>query len=137
MNPAPETPETLPPAIVARLRRLDRSQPIVDPRTDRAVLDAARAYFGSRPARFARRRWAVPFAAAATLLLAAILVRPLVFDTTPVRDDVDGSGRVDILDVLALARVRAERGDAAGFTEASIDELAYRIVALDSPRSRP
>ena len=136
MDPTTETPETLPPAIVARLRRLDRSQPIVDPGTDRTVLDAANAYFRARPARVARRRWVVPFAAAATLLLAAILVRPLVFDTASARDDVDGSGRVDILDVLALARVRAERGDAAGVTEASIDELAYRIVALDS-RSRP
>jgi hypothetical protein len=136
MNPDTDT-ETLPSAIVERLRRLDRSQPIVDPRSDRAVLDAAHAYFRARPARPARRRWAVPFAAAATLLLAAILVRPLVFDTAPARDDVDGSGRVDILDVLALARVRAERGDAAGVSQASIDELAYRIVALDAPRGRP
>jgi hypothetical protein len=137
MNSPPGTSETLPPAIVARLRGLDRSQPIVDPRTDRAVLDAARAYFGARPARFARRRWAVPFAAAATLVLAAILVRPLVFETAPARDDVDGSGRVDILDVLALARLRASRGDAADVTQARIDELAYRIVALDSQRSTP
>ena len=136
MDPTTETPETLPPAIVDRLRRLDRSQPIVDPRTDRAVLDAAQAYFRARPARRARRRWAVPFAAAATLLLAAILVRPLVFDTAVARDDVDGSGRVDVLDVLALARVRAERGDAAGVTAASIDGARIPIVALDS-RSRP
>ena len=90
-----ETLETLPQAIGDRLRRLDRSQPIVDPRTDRAVLDAAQAYFRARPARFARKRWAVPFAAAATLVLAAIFVRPFVFDTAPARDDVDGSGRVE------------------------------------------
>ena len=38
MDPTTEEPGTLPPAIVSRLRRLDRSQPIVDPRTDRAVL---------------------------------------------------------------------------------------------------
>jgi hypothetical protein len=135
MDPTRETPESLPPAILARLRRLDRAQPIVDPRTDRAVLDAAQAHFRGRSARFARRRWAVPFAAAATLVLAAILLRPLVLEAP--RDDVDGSGRVDILDVLALARARAERGDAAGVTDAAIEELAYRIVALDSPRSRP
>ena len=139
MDRTPETsesPETLPQTIVERLRRLDRSQPIVDPRTDRAVLDAAQAYFRTRPARFARGRWAVPFAAAATLVLAAILVRPLVFDPAPARDDVDGSGRVDILDVLALARMRAA-GDTVGVTEARIEELAYRIVAIDAPRSLP
>jgi hypothetical protein len=139
MDPTTETPETLPPAILERLRRLDRAQPIVDPRTDRAVLDAARAYFRTRPQRAARgRRWAVPLAAAATLLLAAILMRPLLVDTgVPARDDIDGSGRVDILDVLALARERVARGDRAASTEARIDELAYRIVALDAPRSRP
>jgi len=139
MDPTTETPDTLPPAILERLQRLDRAQPIVDPRTDRAVLDAAQAYFRARPQRAARgRRWTVPFAAAATLLLAAILMRPFLVDTgVPPRDDVDGSGSVDILDVLALARERVARGDRAAITEASIDELAYRIVALDAPRSRP
>lgn len=138
MDPTRDNDETLPPAIAARLRALDRAEPILDPRTDRAVLDAARAQFGSRPARSARRarrRWAVPFAAAATLLLAAILLRPLGVDVARDRDDVDGSGRVDILDVLALARMRAEGG--AGVTDASVESLAYRIVALDAPRGRP
>jgi hypothetical protein len=87
--------------------------------------------------RSARRRWAVPFAAAASLLLAAILMRPLLLDTAPAADDIDGSGRVDILDVLALARTRAERGDAASISQARIDALAYSIVALDAPRGRP
>lgn len=139
MDPTTDTPDTLPPAVLERLRRLDRAQPIVDPRTDRAVLDAAHAYFRARPSRSARsRRWTVPFAAAATLLLAAIVMRPFFVDTAvPARDDVDGSGRVDILDVLALARERAARGDRASVTEAGIEELAYRIVALDAPRSRP
>ena len=138
MDPSTEFPETLPPAIAKRLRELDRSQPIVDPRTDRAVLDAARAHFQGRPMRAARRRrWAVPLGAAAAVLLAAVLMRPFVLDTAaPLRDDVDGSGRVDVLDVLALARARAVRGDAA-VTEARIEELAYRIVALDVPRRLP
>ena len=137
MNPDAQTPEALPAAIRARLRDLDRAQPIVDPRTDRAVLDAAHAYFRVRPVRSARnRRWIAPFAAAASLVLVAILVWPFVTDVrSPLRDDIDGSGRVDILDVLALARERAAGG--AGITDASIDELAYRIVALDAPRGRP
>ena len=139
MDPTTEEPGTLPPAIVSRLRRLDRSQPIVDPRTDRAVLESARRYFAARPvpARARRARWALPLGAVAAMLLAAVLVRPLVFDGSPAaRDDVDGSGQVDILDVLALARMRAA-GDAAGVTEARIEELAYRIVAIDAPRSLP
>ncbi|HEY3517143.1 MAG TPA: hypothetical protein VGL98_08855 [Gammaproteobacteria bacterium] len=136
MDPTTEQPETLPPAIASRLRRLERSEPIFDPRTDRAVLEAARSYFAGRPAAARTRppRWAVPLGAAAAVLLAAVLVRPVIFHT-PSADDVDGSGRVDVLDVLALARMRAAGGDASGITEARIEELAYRIVALDSRRA--
>jgi hypothetical protein len=140
MEPTTEQPETLPPAIVSRLRQLDRAQPIVDPRTDRAVLEAASRYFAARPASVPRRRarWTLPLGAAAAVLLAAVLMRPLVPGFgPPSRDDVDGSGRVDVLDVLALARMRAVGGDASGITDARIDELAYRIVALDSPRRVP
>jgi len=137
MDPTTEQPETLPPAIASRLRRLDRAEAIFDPRTDRAVLETARSYFAARPAAPARRsRWALPLGAAAAVLLAAVLVRPLVFHT-PSADDVDGSGRVDVLDVLALARLRAAGGDASGITDTRIEELAYRIVALDSARRAP
>ena len=135
MDPDTDQLDALPPAIAARLRALDRAQPIVDPRTDRAVLAAASRHFAARPARARRPRWALPFGAAAAVLLAAVLMRPLVFDS-PTRDDVDGSGSVDVLDVLALARMRAVGGDASGITDARIDELAYRIVALDA-RSGP
>jgi len=129
--------ETLPPALVSRLKASDRAQPIVDPRTDRAVLDAARAYFEQRPAAVAlrRRRFAMPLGAAAAVLLAVLVVRS--FGPEPAvlaRDDVDGSGRVDILDAFALAR--AARDDASGATAARIEELGYRVVALDTPRTR-
>ena len=137
MDPTTEQPEILPAAMISRLRALDRAEPIVDPRTDRAVLEAARTYFEGRPAaaRARRSRWAVPLGAAAAVLLVAVLMRPLVFQ--PLADDVDGSGSVDVLDVLALARMRAAAGDASGVTEARIEELAYRIVALDSARRAP
>ena len=134
MDPNTEQLDTLPPAIANRLRALDRAQPIVDPRTDRAVLEAASKYFAARPAaRASRSRWALPLGAAAAVLLAAVVMRPLVFDA-PSADDVDGSGSVDVLDVLALARRRAAGGDASGITDARIEELAYRIVALDARR---
>jgi len=138
MEPTTEPSESLPPAIASRLRALDRAQPIVDPRTDRAVLEAARAHFAGRPAasRPRRPRWAVPLSAAAAVLLAAVLIRPLLF-APPSADDVDRSGRVDVLDVLALARMRAAGGDASGITDARIEELAYRIVALDTSQRVP
>ena len=138
MDPTTEQPEILPAAMISRLRALDRAEPIVDPRTDRAVLEAARSYFAARPAAVPARRsrWALPLGAAAAVLLAAVLVRPLVFHTASA-DDIDGSGRVDVLDVLALARMRAASGDASRITDTRIEELAYRIVALDSPRRAP
>ncbi len=120
--------EELPDTLVARLERADRSQAIVDPRTDRAVIDDARRYFlTARPrrARQAVMRWALPLAAAAALLVAVLVLRP--FGLQRLADDVDGSGRVDILDVFALARSQAD--------QASVDALAARIVSLDAQRS--
>lgn len=119
--------DRLPEGVVARLRELDRSRPIVDARTDRAILDRARAVFASRPERRLRtvRRWTVPAAAAAAIVLAVMLVQPLrELGRDP--NDVDGSGRVDVLDAFALAR--------AGDDQRSAD-LAAQIVAL-APRSR-
>lgn len=118
--------DDLPNDLIAALRRLDRSQPIVDPRTDQAVLGRARAYFDTRTERRAwpqRARWAA-VAAAAAIVLALLVVEPFNRPTDP--DDVDGSGRVDILDAFALAR-------APGGAERSV-MLAERIVTL-APRS--
>ena len=119
--------DELPREIVARLRAADRARPIVDPRTDRAVLDAARRYFSGRPdVRAARRaRRLLPAAVAAAVVLAVLVVQPLDrLARHP--DDVDGSGQVDILDAFALAR-------APGGEERS-RALAARVVTL-SPRS--
>jgi len=118
--------EELPDLLVARLQRADRSQAI-DPRTDRVVIDDARRYFASRPrrARLAVMRWALPLAAAAALLIAVLVLRP--FGLQRAADDVDGSGRVDILDAFALARSQAD--------QESVDALAARIVSLGAQRS--
>jgi hypothetical protein len=125
-DPEPQF-EELPDALVARLERADRSPTIVDPRTDRAVIGDARRYFVAarpRPVRKPVFRWALPLAAAAAALLVAVLVlRP--FDRSA--DDVDGSGRVDILDAFALARAQAD--------QESVDALAARIVSLGPQRS--
>lgn len=121
--------EELPPEIVARLRAADRAEPIVDPATDRAVLHSAERYFYFRRARHtaARLKRLVPLAAAAVVLLALLIVQPVHRLRHP--DDVDGSGRVDILDAFALARM--PDGEEAGRA------LANRIVALERPRRAP
>jgi hypothetical protein len=117
--------DRLPDELVARLKELDRSRPIVDPRTDRAILDRAHATFASRPERTTRTRgWRAPLAAAAAIVLAVLLVQPMR-ELGRDANDVDGSGRVDVLDAFALAR--------AGDYERSAD-LAAQIVAL-TPRS--
>lgn len=73
-------------------------------------------------------RWAAGVAAAAVVLAAFLIVQPVPrlgpFDP----DDIDRSGRVDILDAFALARMRAEGGPV---TAAEIDALAMRVVALE------
>jgi hypothetical protein len=60
-------------------------------------------------------------------------VRP--FDSVSVADDVDGSGRVDILDAFALARLQAA-GD-AGIGDDRIEALAARVVSLGPQRAAP
>jgi hypothetical protein len=130
MNDPTDDLEDLPQAIVARLKRSERSVSVVTPRVDRVVVDAARAHFASRRRAAPRRRFAVLFAAAATILLAVLIVRPLdQLRVASSADDVDGSGRVDILDAFALARSRAA-GDATAATEARIEMLAERVVSL-------
>lgn len=136
MNPDTEDLDQLPDAIVARLSARDRKVSMLTPAVDRAIRDAARAQFASRPLRRAARRHLVyPAAAAAVLVLAALLiVRP--FDEADNRalrlaDDVDGSGQVDILDAFALARARA--ADPRSVSQRRIDELTDRIVSLDDP----
>jgi hypothetical protein len=126
--------DELPDEIVIGLRRIDRSQPIVDPRTDRAVLAQAQEYFAARPERRSiagRGRWAVALSAAAMIVVAFLVVRPIdQLGIVSGRDDVDGSGRVDILDAFALARLRD--ANAGSVSAARIDALAERVVSLSS-----
>lgn len=119
--------EDLPDSLVARLKSADRARAVLDPRADRAILDEARRYFlAARSARVKKPalRWALPLAAAAALLVALLVVQPFGQKRSP--DDVDGSGRVDILDAFALARSQADRE--------RVDALAARIVSLSPQR---
>jgi hypothetical protein len=138
MNHETENFDQLPDAIVKRLRVHDRGVSVATPRIDAAIHRAAEAQFTRRFPRPAVRRWYYPAAAAAAAAVIAVIVtRPFDADrgfdqaaaqSQIVAEDVDASGRVDILDAFALARAREDDPSAA--SQARIDSLASRIVSL-------
>ena len=127
-DPMPPDPDALPPRLEADLASLYPT-PRVPPALDREILDGAAAAF-ARQLRFRRRlHWAWAGAAAAAAVFAVVLAVPRGEDvpdnrtvstrppsaTAPARPllagDVDGNGRVDVLDAFALSRkVRDARG---------------------------
>ena len=120
-----EQDEQLPSALVDELKRIDRAPAVITSRVDRTLSTMAHGHFSSRPV----PRWRQPaWGAAAACVLATVLIT-----TNPLEDrsdrsiyaDVDGSGAVDIADVLALARSgqAVDQGD--------LDAFAFRLVSLD------
>jgi hypothetical protein len=134
MSTETEHYEALPAAIVERLRAREHRVALLTPAVDRAIEAAARDQFAPRRLRpAAGRRWWYPAAVAAAVALVALFVVPPYeqarIESQFLADDVDGSGRVDILDAFVLARARA--GDPEAVSQERIDELAERIVSLD------
>ena len=127
-----QSPEDLPQAVVDALKRADRAPTVITRSVDRAVVDAARTHFGAPSERRAWRRggWAALAASVALITVLAVRWDALVArdDRTPYAD-IDNSGRVDIADVLALARAGAA-------SPAELDAFARRVVALDAGASR-
>jgi hypothetical protein len=135
MTQETEQYDQLPDAIVARLKARDRGLALLTPAVDRAVETAAREQFAPRRSRTAAAQgWRYAAAAAAAVALIAVFIaQPFAPDETDrlrLADDVDGSGRVDVLDAFALARSRAN--DPGSVSQSRIDSLVARIVALDS-----
>jgi hypothetical protein len=132
----------LPDALKGAFTRL--RAPSVPPEVENAVLAHAVDHF----ARLRRRRWTITvgtsFAAASVLAVAFIAFRPRQERTgteTARIEDIDGSGRVDILDAFALARSIAHgaRPDPRlDFTHdgridrADVDHVAQMAVRLGS-----
>lgn len=119
--------DDLPQSLVEELKAADRAMPMITARVDREVADMARAHFGGR--RRSTQGWRPVSAAVAASLLIAVLVLEW---PTPAPDtqgdlyaDVDGSGRIDIADVLALAQKPGKH------SRAELDAFAYRIVSLE------
>lgn len=120
-----EQDEQLPNALVDELKRMDRAPAVITARVDRALSTTARAHFSSRQVQWWRQpAWG---AAAACVLLAALVTTSRLEDevVTSAYADVDGSGAIDIADVLALART------GHGVDQTDLDAFAFRLVSLD------
>jgi hypothetical protein len=129
MEPENEQFEDLPQSLIAELKATEQVVPLITARVDREVAGLAADHFASRR----KRAWAHPaWAAIAATILVAILATQFVgVDTAPpeaVYADVDGSGQIDIADVLALARTR----NPEQITQAELDAFAMRVVSLSS-----
>jgi len=128
MDPRDSDIEDLPQALIDDLEARDRGMTLLTARVDRHIEAQAFAQFSAR-----RKRRRVPRAAWAALA-ASLLVAILVLDRNPIDDDMgheiyadlDGSGRIDIADVLHLARQR-ER-----LSQEEINAFAMKVVSLSS-----
>lgn len=118
--------DDLPEALIARLKTADEPSPIITARVDREISNLAGKQFSSRPDK--RRAAPVWFAVAATMVLAVFLIQSFErtdTGTAELYSDVDGSGQIDIADVMALAR----RSDRVA-TDAALAAFAMRVVSL-------
>ena len=126
MAGTPESDDHLPRPLIDELGRLDRAPDVITARADRAVAAAARDHFCARGIPRWRRHGAWGAVAACAVLAVALTVGREALDRDPaLYSDVDGSGRIDIADVLALAR------SGSGVGQADLDAFAWRVVALN------
>ena len=127
MTGANEQHEQLPGALVEALTRLDRAPEVITSRVDRSLAGMAHTQFAQRcvPRWQPQGAWRV--AAAACVLVVVLFTTNHLWeqDDTSLYADIDGSGQIDIADVLALARAED------GVNQADIDAFAYRLVAMD------
>jgi len=120
---------SLPGELIEQLKVSDQALPLITSRVDREVSRLAAEQFSQRRKPDLRRR--LSLAAAAAVAAAWFVVQlsaPRVDEISPTYADLDGSGRIDIADVLRLARLASESGENA---QAEIDAFAMRIVALE------
>lgn len=123
-----EERDNLPRELIDRLKAADRSVPMITSRVDREIADLSKAHFSDRqrPAWKPRAAWAAVAAAVVVALVVAQLHGPVVDEPAVIYADLDGSGRIDIGDVLQLAREHSGNEKA----QADIDAFAMRIVSL-------
>jgi len=148
-RPVPDPQDAkLPPELRDDLRSLFGAYVTVPPSVDEAVLAAARARFVRRRGRIRLIRWTAAVAAAAAIAVLAYVLRhpsPETRATVPtVREDIDGNGRVDILDAFVVARHIDAGGpldrawDMTGdgtVGQDDVDIIAMQAVRLDGETS--
>ena len=129
MAPDEEQLEDLPQSLIEGLKAADRAVPVITARVDRDISQMSLAHFsaGRQPIRMTRSAWTALAATAATVLIAILVTQvPTSRDQHELYTDVDHSGRIDIADVLALARAQEPRKR----SKAELDAFAARIVSL-------
>jgi hypothetical protein len=100
-NPDNEQKFNVSDKFVEDIKKLYRASVSVPPEVDRAILDKASQKLILSRKRIRILRWAGSVAAAAAIIIFACL---LFFNTRPTPADIDGNGRVDILDAFKLAK---------------------------------
>lgn len=123
------TNEDLPAELVSAMKAVDEAPLVITAGIDRNLADMASVHFRARRSSWVRQGgWAALAACVALIAVLAVqLGGPMIRDERSLYTDVDGSGRIDIADVLALARA-----DRADVTQADLDAFAMRVVALDA-----
>ena len=119
-----EYDDKLPDALIAELRRADEAPPMITVAADREISALAAAQFSSRPERRIAPAW---YAVAASVLVGVMALQLLgPADESPdLHRDVDGSGQIDIADVMALAMSDET------ISQDQLDAFAEQIVSLD------
>jgi len=128
------------------LKALFESKAPAADRVDRVVMDAARRRL-TRPVPKRRRLWIAGVSAAAAVLFAVVLSGPwrtestiLSVDAVEMPADVDGNGRIDILDAYKLARhvagagspdMRWDQNHDGTVNADDVDLVAFAAVRLD------
>ena len=118
--------DDLPAALVEALKREDEALPVITAQVDRRMAELAREQFANRkaPSAIPKTAWMGVAAALAVAVVGLQLWQPAIRDRHDIYADVDGSGQIDIADVLAIARRES-------LSQAEIDAFANRIVALN------
>lgn len=121
-----ESFEDLPESLIGELKRADTALPLITARVDRQMTDLARDQFAGReaPSAIPAMAWMAVAAALAVAVIGLQLWQPAVQERREIYADADGSGQIDIADVLVTARREA-------LSQAEIDAFAMRVVSLN------